>query len=356
VVNTLHLVDILSLRDLPAAGLFLSLTRRCPLSCAHCSTSSLMNSEEYPEQLFRQFIRTFTKTNRPEVIVLTGGEALLRPSLVQELAEYAHSVGTRVCLFSGMFFANQSKIPLAIERAIFAVDHFTASLDFFHEQQVPRMEVFRVLRDLLERGQHISIQVVGLDGQDPYLAGVTNEIRSHFNDHVPALVGYLGATGRAKEWYKEKQQQSKVSILPNPCTMASWPVVTFDGNIVACCNQTVIDGLAPLHLQLGHTTIDSWAVIRERIETSVVLSALRTFGPEYITDRYSSGEVACDGYCSSCHKLSNNSSIIENLELEMARPSIKFIKEHIENLQRQKRETYGIPEYAHLIKLGYKPV
>lgn len=52
----MHAMDIISLRSTPAAGLFQSLTRRCPLTCAHCSTNSLMTSEEYAERIFLRFV------------------------------------------------------------------------------------------------------------------------------------------------------------------------------------------------------------------------------------------------------------------------------------------------------------
>src|SRR5262245_46928751 len=142
----MHLMDVLPLRPVPAAGLFLALTRRCPLACAHCSTNSLIGSEEHPEAIFLRFVETFTPANRPELISLTGGEPLLRPQLVAGLAERAHAVGTKVDLISGMFFARQPRLPASIDRAIAGVDHFAASLDIFHEQQVPRAAVFHVFQ------------------------------------------------------------------------------------------------------------------------------------------------------------------------------------------------------------------
>ena len=56
----MHLADILSLRQTNAAGLYLSLTRRCPLSCAHCSTRSTLASEEHDGEVFLRLVGQYT--------------------------------------------------------------------------------------------------------------------------------------------------------------------------------------------------------------------------------------------------------------------------------------------------------
>ena len=55
----MHLVDLLSLRAVPAGGVSIALTRRCPLSCAHCATNSLLTSEEAPAEMFVHFVDGF---------------------------------------------------------------------------------------------------------------------------------------------------------------------------------------------------------------------------------------------------------------------------------------------------------
>src|SRR5215211_2738624 len=116
----MHLVDILALRQVPAAGLYLSLTRRCPLSCAHCSTNSSLVSEEHAASPFLRLVESFTPDCRPEILVLTGGEPLVRPRLVRALTERAHAVGTRVVLASGMFFARQQALSRSLDETIAA--------------------------------------------------------------------------------------------------------------------------------------------------------------------------------------------------------------------------------------------
>jgi organic radical activating enzyme len=329
----MHLMDILARRQEPAAGLYLSLTRRCPLSCAHCSTNSTLSSEEYPDRVFLDLIDTFTAEDRPAILVLTGGEPLIRPQLVLELTERAHRVGTRVVLASGMFFAKQRKVPAAIARAIAAVDHFTVSLDVFHEQQVSRQDVFRVMHDLVDRGKDVSFHLIGMDADDPYLAEVSQDIRTSFEDRVPALAGVVNPVGRAKTWMEPLGAET-VDVEPMPCDLSAWPVVVYDGTVIGCCNQTVVDGPAPPHLRLGHTGVDDWPTIHQRCLTSPTLRAIRIYGPEYVAATYGSGRVSCDGYCSTCYRLSDDPEIAVRLEPVMARPAMDIIENHVAALQQ----------------------
>src|SRR5579884_3220275 len=309
----MHVMEIIKLRPIPAAGLFLSLTRRCPLKCAHCSTNSLMTSEQYAGEIFLRFVETFTPANHPQVLMLTGGEALLRPRLVQRLIELAHAAGTRVSLTSGMFFARQQQIPPSIERAI-----------------------------------------AGLDENDPYLADVTADIRRTFNDRVPAYVAPVNAVGRAREWLEEREHYAPLDIAPQPCGLATWPVMTYDGTIIACCNQEVVDGPVPPHLRLGHSLEDDWTTISGRLLQSNLLRAIRVFGPEYIANRHSAGKVDCDGYCSTCYRLADDPAISERLAPLMARQTMRFVERQLVTIQQQ-RSSFGIQAYQYMLGLGYDP-
>lgn len=352
-VNTMHLLDILALRQVPAAGIYLSLTRRCPLSCAHCSTNSTLTSEEYPGEPFLRLVESFTPSNRPELIVLTGGEPLIRPRLVRELINRAHAAGVKVVLASGMFFASEPEVPRLIADVIADVDHFTCSLDIFHEQQVPRASVFRVIRDLVDHGKQVSFMVIGLNDDDPYLSDITRAIRHAFDDRVPMLVGTVGAVGRAKAWLNPAR--ARVDVGPMPCDLAAWPVVTYDGTMVACCNQGVVDGPIPPHLRLGSCATDDWAVMRERYLTAPMPRAIRVFGPEYIADQYSDGSIPCDGYCSTCYRLSADPRVAERLAEKMARPAMRFVEDQVLSMQREHFvPRHNARAYTELVKLGYE--
>jgi len=352
-----HLVELLSLRAVPAAGVSLALTRRCPLSCAHCATNSLLTSEEAPAEMFVRFVDSFEPESRPEVMAISGGEAFLRPALVQDLAERASLTGCRTTALSGMFWAKARRIPPPIKRAIDRLDHFSVSLDVFHEREVRREDVYRVLETLVAEGKDVSIHLVGLNADDPYLAERSAEVHRIFDGRVPMLVNDVNSVGRAAQWLEKRHEPEHSMFDADPCTIAAWPLVAFDGTIVACGNDDVVDGPAPSHLRLGHADTEGWAEVRARCLTSSMIRAIRTVGPEYVNDRFGSGVVTCSGYCATCMQLSTDPEIESRVAEMMARPSARVLEKQVTALQRNAgalsfMRRYGLPEYAELVTLG----
>jgi pyruvate-formate lyase-activating enzyme len=355
-----HITQMLALRPVPAAGVFLTLTRRCPLSCAHCSTNSMLTSEEHAATIFADFARTFTRRDHPDVVWLTGGEPLLRPDLVHEIVSLAHAAGAQVALITGLYFARRDgRIPPRLLRALLAVDHVVASQDLFHEVQVPREAAFATIAALTRAGQDVSFQVVGTGATDPYLAEITAQIRHAFDDRVPALVAPLGSAGRAKEFLKVAPVHRDQQPIALPCTVAAWPVVTFDGSIVACCQQQVVDGPAPSHLRLGTAPADGWPAIARAVRERATLRALRTFGPEVIA--HEAGARLCpQGYCGTCASLDGNPQAVVTVEMLTSRPTFALVEAEVQRISEEAgpesfARRFGIAEYAHMLTLGLRP-
>lgn len=353
----MHLIDLLARRAVPAAGVSIGLTRRCPLSCAHCATSSTAFGDDVAGDVLLRFVATFGREDPPEVVAMSGGEPLLRPHLVREIAERARDFGCRSTVLSGMFFARSGRIPKPIARAIDAVDHFSVSLDVFHEREVPRINVLRVLEAVLADGTDVSIHVVGLHADDPYLEEITGEVRRTFDDRVPMFVNTVNAYGRAAEWHVPAAPPPLTEVVADPCQLAAWPLVGWDGTITACGNEDVVDGPAPSHLRLGHAATDAWPVVQARCRASSMMRAIRLYGPEYVADRVSGGIPGCDGYCATCMKLTDDPALEPLVEELMAAPAVRVLERAAERMTReagalQFARRYGPPRYAELTTLG----
>ncbi|MEU2391394.1 radical SAM protein [Streptomyces sp. NPDC007369] len=306
----MELAELIGLRPVPCGGLLVALTRRCPMSCAHCSTSSSMSVSDRPDpdHLLR-FIGSFGTEDRPEVVMLTGGEPLLLPDLAARLAGLARAAGSRTALLSGMFFARDGRIPDRIMRAITALDHFSASLDVHHEREVPRALVLRALRAVLDAGIPASVHLTGTGPDDPYLADAVADVRRVFAGRVPMLVNEVRPLGRAAGLVRSTPAGPDGSRA-TPCTLAAWPVVAFDGTVAACCNQWTVDRRpVPPHLRLGHIADDDWPAVRERSLGSPVLRMLRAVGPQRLHARYGTSPAPV-GYCRSCHALADRPDVL----------------------------------------------
>ena len=359
----MHLSELVGLRPVPCAGLLLTLTRRCPLSCAHCSTSSTMEGEEPGAARLLRFVRSFTADDRPDVVMLTGGEPLLLPELAAGLAAAARAAGSRSALLSGMFFARDGRIPDRIMRAITAVDHFSASLDVHHEREVPRAGVFLAVRRVLDAGVPVSFHLTGTGDDDPYLAGLTADIRRVFADRAPMLVNRVRPLGRAASW--PSSWAAAAATLPDPgralpCAMAAWPVVAFDGTVLACCNQQAVDARpVPAHLRLGHLDEDDWAAVRRRSLESPVLRMIRTVGPSHLYARHAA-TAAEPGYCTGCRLLPDHPEVLAGAARDASGALGALLDQHSaarqaaagpEDLVRR----HGSARYAGLVSLSGPP-
>ncbi|MET8100347.1 radical SAM protein [Streptomyces sp. NPDC005236] len=346
----MRLAEIIELRPVPAAGLLATLTRRCPLSCAHCSTSSGPRGEDTPAEALRRFVGGFTSQDRPEVLMLTGGEPLLRPALVADLAALAEAAGTRTSVLSGMFFAGDGRVPARIMRALRHVAHFSASIDIFHEREIPRAQVFRAMHHIMESGTDVSFHVAGTTADGAYLADITTSIRTEFRDQAAVLVNHIRPVGRAAGWaaartvpLRDAVDEGLSEAPPAPCAMAAWPTVAFDGTVTACCNQRVVDARpVPEHLRLGHIAEDDWAAIRRRCQESPVLRTIRTAGV---------------GSCADCRGLARRPAALDAAERAGSRPAAGAMDALGARLQYEAGAAsllrrYGSDRYAPLVLLG----
>ncbi|GAA0679160.1 hypothetical protein GCM10010193_35900 [Kitasatospora atroaurantiaca] len=352
----MDLAELVGLRPVPCAGLLVTLTPRCPLSCAHCSTSSTMRGTDPDGEQLLRFVGSFTPEDRPELVLLTGGEPLLRPALAAELATAARASGARTALLSGMFFARQERIPARIRATIRTLDHFSASIDAFHEREIPRAEVFRALRAVLDDGVPVSLHITGTGPEDPYLAELTADVRRTFGGQVPMLVNELRAVGRAAAWAAGANTPGPDGR-PLPCAMAAWPVVAQDGAVLACCNQDTVDRRpVPPHLLLGHVSRDGWGAIRRRSLASPALRMLRAVGPAHLYARY--GELSdCSGYCSGCRALAERPGVLAAAERDGSGPVGELLDLQSARTQRAAGPAalvrrFGSPRYAELVTLG----
>ncbi|MFJ8294565.1 radical SAM protein [Streptomyces sp. NPDC094447] len=354
----MDLAELIGLRPVPCGGLMVALTRRCPLSCAHCSTNSSMTASEEPDRgRLLDFIASFGADDRPEVVMLTGGEPLLLPELAARAAGLARAKGSRVALLSGMFFARGGRVPERIMRTITTLDHFSASLDVHHEREVPRADVLRALRAVLDAGVPASIHLTGgatgADGGDPYLAEVVADVRRAFGSRMPLLVNEVRPLGRAAGLVRPTPPGPDDGLTA-PCTLAAWPVVAFDGTVAACCNQWTVDRRpVPPHLRLGHIADDDWPTVRERSLGSPVLRMLRAVGPRRLHARYETAP-APDGYCRSCHALADRPAVLAGA----ARDAGGRVGELLDRLTTQEQRAagpaalvrrMGCARYAHLV-------
>lgn len=360
----MELAEIIKLRPVACAGLLLSITRRCPLSCAHCSTASTLRGEQVDSGALLRFIATCTPSDRPEVIVITGGEPMLRPGLVTEVSRRARAAGSRIAMLTGAFFARDGRFPEAFSNVAAAVDHCSVSVDAYHETAVPRRDVFTLLRRLLDRDVAVSLHIVGEGADDPYVEDLTAAVAATFGGQVPMLVSQVRPLGRAAGWaaaMAAAPETSGAPQRPEPCVMAAWPVVAFDGTVTACCNQDVVDGPGrSRHLRLGHITTESWSEVRTASLASPMLRLLRSVGPRYLDPAAPSGPIGPSEYCASCQSIDETAAENAARLAFAAGPAGELLDREAGRIQARRGPVefvrrYGCARHADLVALPGRP-
>jgi heme b synthase len=137
-------------------------TRRCNLSCLHCRASAEMGP--YPDELSTDEGRTLLEQIRQvgnPVVIITGGEPLLRPD-IYELAAYGHALGLRMVMaVNGSLLTPEKARELkkaGIQRISISLDGATAeSHDHFRQVRGAYQGVFRGIESAKAAGLEFQI-------------------------------------------------------------------------------------------------------------------------------------------------------------------------------------------------------
>ncbi len=110
----------------------LNLTRRCNLRCAHCYLDAGVRRAGDPEELataeVKELLDQIAAYGDETMIVLTGGEPLLRPDLV-ELAAHASGLGLMVVVGTNGMLLDERRVTALTEAGVAAVGISLDSLD-----------------------------------------------------------------------------------------------------------------------------------------------------------------------------------------------------------------------------------
>ena len=86
-----------------------------------------------------------------------------------------------------------------------------------------------------------------------------------------------------------------------------------------------------------------------------MLRAIRIFGPRHLAARYGSASSACDGYCTTCARLSDDPEILRRVTPDMERPAMRAMEEQIAVFQQEVFLARHAPAaFAHLAALGQR--
>lgn len=294
--------EIVSRRADLGAGLYISLTQRCPMRCAHCCTNSTVTApHQLADTTIQGFLKTLADDDPPSFILMTGGEPLLRPSLVKWIAQHARALGVRTQVLTGGFWAPHPTEH--VRDALSSVDLVTISFDSFHAQEIDVEAFLGGLEYLKSINVGVAVQFTHNPENYEFTQEVLGAVGERFHGHIPVYLAHLASVGR---WSKpDTSTSADISNRTVGCIKASWPVVSYTGWILGCCDQEVCDSEnPPSHLVLGHVNTANWPQVKRRHSERFSLAAVRACGPRvFETDTSESVSDAENcGYCGPCKR------------------------------------------------------
>lgn len=249
------------------------ITLRCSARCEHCVTcSSPSRSEEIDPELAGRAVEEAAA--RGLSIVLSGGEPMLCPELVCDLAIRARRFNVSVAVYSNGFWAtSQDKADRIVIQLVSAgVDTLLLSTDVFHLPYVPVDRVETACWAAIDRGMYCEVAV-----PSPANDAVTTSLIARVKRLKGVVVKVHGVarTGRAQAldagvfWH---------SVPDRPCTVFGQLALIPSGKLYACCAGSInfCDDSPLCAGDYGESDLPS---LIGRLEAVPLLTDIQEYGP-----------------------------------------------------------------------------
>ncbi len=300
----------------------LMLTRRCNMTCAHCSVESSPHIKAQPtaEELV-QIVRDAAAIGA-NVVQLTGGEPMMREEIVMRLLAECQALGLGATLTTNAFWG---KSPAKAAQKVKAlceagVGRMTISYDRFHaEFQGPQPAVNIVAAaEEMDLPMQLSINFTRAADDDlvdlvaPFEPFTKPEMR--FYDVQPV--------GRARNFESELRGETS-----GFCTGCCVPSIT-DDNRVTACNGPSYFSAPDSPLALGSLAEYSLGELVEKHRADPILETIRTFGPSGLKSELEKTpgfenfpfKENYSGMCDLCLHLTSQPAAMTALRERLAQP------------------------------------
>jgi molybdenum cofactor biosynthesis enzyme MoaA len=304
--------------------LALMVTRRCNMTCAHCSVESSPSAGGAdPDEA--ELVRWIHEAAAAGVrtIRITGGEPMLRAPLVLRLVRECVRAGLAPALVTNGFWGynpvRARRYVRALQRA--GLTHLTVSYDQYHAEfqgPAPGLHIAAAAEAL-----QLTFNFNVVRGSEPQLltevAGTLEPARgSRMRVYELQLVGRARTLDRA----------AISSEADGFCTSCSYPMVAEDGRVIACTGPAFFEA-ADSPLVIGSARTERLDDLLRRHFSDPVLNVIRTRGPAGLRDelRRTPGFESFPfrdryvGICELCHHITRDAAAVAALRSRLSTSS-----------------------------------
>lgn len=300
------------------------LTRRCNMTCGHCSVASGPQFKQEPSET--ELLQRIWDASAAGVrsVQLTGGEPMLRIDTVFRLLRECRQAGLQAGVTTNGFWGSNAKEARRIVRALQAagLGLLTVSYDRYHAAHQNHEPVVNIARAAEAIGYPINVNVVRLAGDDELAEIIAplerlESVRLRFYD--------VQAVGRARALPRDALR----GVVEGFCNACSFPAITDDGRLAACNGPSYFMGSeSPLHIgTLRDTPLPE---LLRRHWSDPFLDTIRTFGPARLA-RELEGLAGAEhfrlrgdyrGMCDLCQHISGDPKVVAALRNKLGSPEM----------------------------------
>jgi len=305
----------------PVRHLAMMITRRCNMSCGHCSVESGPHIVDEPDEAqLLDWLRQAAAAG-VQSVQLTGGEPMLRERLVLRLLRECRRLGLFASMttngFWGQTYREARRRLIALRRA--GLGALTVSYDRYHAKFQDHQSPLNISRAAEDIQFLINVSVVRL-ADDRELV----QIVSPFEKFQSTRLRFYDVqqVGRARNIELDSLRDESEGF----CNACSFPAITDDGRLTACNGPSYFAGQAS-PLNVGSLRNTPLRTLLERHREDPILDTIRTFGPSGLRDELKQMpefetfpfRKNYHGLCDLCHHITSDRKAVEALTVRLSR-------------------------------------
>jgi len=255
-------------------------TRRCNMTCAHCSVESNPHVKDEPSlDELRQRVTAIAEAGA-HLLLLTGGEPMLRQSDVLALIRHARRKGLNVTIATNGFWggtaAQAERIVRRLRRA--GLLTLTISPDRYHAPFQDISYSLNIARAAKAQGLPLNVNLTRA-GTDRDLDQVVTAFEESpaIRDHVRVRFFDVQPVGRARNLVQLRSENE------GSCAACRLPGITDDGRVTAC-NGPSYFAAETSPLSVGSLATHSLSELFNKHAADPILDTIRAFGVGRLRD------------------------------------------------------------------------
>lgn len=316
----------MELKELPFLSNFgLMLTYKCTIACPHCIVNAGPHRKEemQAEDAMRWLdeIKAFNEGKPfPTGISVTGGEPFYNIRLLKQVTDYAGKLGFIVSVVTNAYWAETREKALEVLEGLKAIQMVSVSTDPYHQESIPFSSVKNAIYACKKLERVYNVALATESDQDEIYLNLMDDLLE-ITEKQNIQTTYIVPVGRAAIHADPAKYQLSAEPAAAACSMASFPVIFPNGDIIACIGPPIVlPSYTPLYL--GNLRKEDLGGILGRAEENFILHAIRIFGPKMLVDLLNEngyGHLLPASYiaqcpCDVCFKLFSVREVCQALE------------------------------------------